>query len=540
MARRGKRKTGRNEQCPCGSGLKFKRCHGRPTAEPLGPTPEFLDAMRKAHEAKEALRESQQGKGKPIISADFKGYKITAVGNKIHWSKKHETFVDFLSDYIRRTIGEVWGNTEIKKPLEDRHTILQWYDSLCAYQRRHKKKPVGEIESTPATGLTRAYFGLAYNLYLLEHNVELRDYLIERLKMKDQFFGAYYETCVAAWFILAGFELSLEKEEDVTTKHVEFVATKDGKSYTVEAKNRQPGKANLDVGNQLHKALAKPANHPRIVFIEMNIPEVSDQDAYADEIIASVRGREESASFRPNGEDAPPATVIITHQPYHLRLEDEHIPYSWLSVGFKTPDFGHNVAFPSLVDAFKSRQRHAGILAVQEAFTNYSIPITFDGEIPEIAFGEADRRFIVGDQHQMDDGKIGTLASGIVIESEQAATLIYNMEDGTSAIYKGPLSAAEMRAYKAHPETFFGRVQHVGGNINEPIEMFEFMYGSYKTTPREKILDWMKGAPDIDELARLPDEDLRLVYIERCVASVMKKADGSQKVAAGKKAEKQE
>ena len=73
--------------------------------------------MRKAHEAKEALRESQQGKGKPIISADFNGYKITAVGNKIHWSKKHETFVDFLSDYIRRTIGEEWGNTEIKKPL---------------------------------------------------------------------------------------------------------------------------------------------------------------------------------------------------------------------------------------------------------------------------------------------------------------------------------------------------------------------------------------------------------------------------------------
>jgi SEC-C motif len=28
------RRTGRNEPCPCGSGMKFKRCHGSPTARP--------------------------------------------------------------------------------------------------------------------------------------------------------------------------------------------------------------------------------------------------------------------------------------------------------------------------------------------------------------------------------------------------------------------------------------------------------------------------------------------------------------------------
>ena len=25
----GKAKTGRNDPCPCGSGMKFKKCHGR-------------------------------------------------------------------------------------------------------------------------------------------------------------------------------------------------------------------------------------------------------------------------------------------------------------------------------------------------------------------------------------------------------------------------------------------------------------------------------------------------------------------------------
>jgi preprotein translocase subunit SecA len=29
------RKVGRNELCPCGSGKKYKNCHGRPGAEPL-------------------------------------------------------------------------------------------------------------------------------------------------------------------------------------------------------------------------------------------------------------------------------------------------------------------------------------------------------------------------------------------------------------------------------------------------------------------------------------------------------------------------
>jgi preprotein translocase subunit SecA len=32
---RATKKTGRNDPCPCGSGKKYKNCHGRPGAEPL-------------------------------------------------------------------------------------------------------------------------------------------------------------------------------------------------------------------------------------------------------------------------------------------------------------------------------------------------------------------------------------------------------------------------------------------------------------------------------------------------------------------------
>ncbi|MBR5520729.1 MAG: SEC-C domain-containing protein, partial [Oscillospiraceae bacterium] len=29
------KKIGRNDPCPCGSGKKYKHCHGRPGADPL-------------------------------------------------------------------------------------------------------------------------------------------------------------------------------------------------------------------------------------------------------------------------------------------------------------------------------------------------------------------------------------------------------------------------------------------------------------------------------------------------------------------------
>jgi preprotein translocase subunit SecA len=35
--RRAEGKVGRNDPCPCGSGKKYKKCHGRPGAPPLPP-----------------------------------------------------------------------------------------------------------------------------------------------------------------------------------------------------------------------------------------------------------------------------------------------------------------------------------------------------------------------------------------------------------------------------------------------------------------------------------------------------------------------
>ena len=136
-------------------------------------------------------RTNQQGLGRPIISAQVGDTRFVAVKNRLLQSKKWKTFIDFLGDYIKTAmVGDDWGNNEIRnKPLEERHPILQWYDKVCHHQRKYIKT-LGEIYESPKIGAIAAYYGLAYDLYCLDHNAELQKKLIERLKNNDNFYGA--------------------------------------------------------------------------------------------------------------------------------------------------------------------------------------------------------------------------------------------------------------------------------------------------------------------------------------------------------------
>jgi hypothetical protein len=49
-----------------------------------------------------------------------------------------------------------------------------------------------EVHSTEVTGFVACYLGVAYALYLLDHNAELQARLISRLKNPGNFHGAYY------------------------------------------------------------------------------------------------------------------------------------------------------------------------------------------------------------------------------------------------------------------------------------------------------------------------------------------------------------
>jgi SEC-C motif len=62
-------KIGRNDPCDCGSGLKYKKCHGGPSAGAAAQPPFAAANIVEAHRAAENIRQTQQGLGRPIVGS---------------------------------------------------------------------------------------------------------------------------------------------------------------------------------------------------------------------------------------------------------------------------------------------------------------------------------------------------------------------------------------------------------------------------------------------------------------------------------------
>lgn len=550
-------KIGRNEPCPCGSGKKFKKCHNSPRSE----LPFLIQHARiekeleeegtqllEQHKAKEIQRQAQQGLGRPIISTEFKGYRFVAVGSNLHYGK-WKTFPDFLGNYIKKTLGEAWGNEELKKPFEQRHSILKWYHHLCTLQRKYMTTP-GQVFSGSMTGAASAYYRLAYNLYLIAHNgTDIQTRLLSRLRNPDLFPGAFFETQVAAWLIRAGFELEFENESDGSTSHCEFTATYPSSKarFSVEAKSRYPGDDNnnprrLNVGRQLRLALEKKADHPRLVFLDLNHPVTSEQQAErildrAERRLKSVEG------LRIKNQPAPPAYICLTNVSDHYFLESPQTPVLVSFYGFKIPDFLG--PFPTIREAVRARERHSEIFQLMRSIETHShLPSTFDGELPSSAFsdGKLPRKQI--GQFYLVPGPDGNevpaqLTTATVDTVNREMVLAFHAPRTDKAwICKAPMSQAEYDDYLQFPDTFFGVHLRQGRKARTAIELFDFMHESYRNTSKEKLLEWMANATDYEELKNLTQRELSEIYCERCVYSTLSKQGKESDLAAKQTSEK--
>ena len=544
--KRNPNKIGRNDPCPCGSGLKFKRCHYNPRFElPFlieqskidKRTEQKVRQLFEKQKAQEIQRHQQQGFGRPIISTEFEGYRFVAVRNRLYYSEKWKTFEDFLGGYIKTKLGSDWGNAELKKPLEQRHPILQWYHHLCLLQQKSFGAP-GEIRSAPATGAVWAYYGLAYNLYLIDHNVkDIGSRLIERLKNPDNFQGALYETRVAAALINAGFELEYENEDDRSTSHCEFTATFPAtkRQFSVEAKSRTSaveGKKKFRIGQQLHAALQKQASFERLIFLELNQPTGAKKEEAIRLFNHAVRviNRLETMSV---GKAFPPAYVCITNFPDQYSLDGVSFVPGAVLLGYKIPDFGHGKKHESLREAVRAREKHVEMEALQKSMqTHFFPPSTFDGELPSVAFGNGNTpQLLIGRKYVVPNGEgkevLGVLEDAVVLANERQAYGIYRLEGGTQVIVTIPLTPEELKDYEQHPDTFFGVYKKVPSNTKHPIDLFDFFFNAYKDTPKERLLEFIKDAPDIEQLKMLSQKDLAEVVCERWVYSVLNDANAN-------------
>jgi hypothetical protein len=383
-------------------------------------------------------------------------------------------------------------------------------------------------------------YGLAYNLYLIAHNVrDIESRLIQRLKNPQNFHGAFYETRVAAELIKAGLELEYENEDDRSTSHCEFTAryTQTQKQFSVEAKSRpadlQRNGRLLRVGRQLHAALEKEAKFQSLVFIDINRPagETKEEAAPIFDHAVAILKRDERLLI--NGKPAPPAYVCLTNYP------DEYSLYSptlkaGVFVGYKIDDFGYGTTFGSIRAAVRAREKHAEIYALEKSIIDHPFPpSTFDGQLPTTAFGDGEtsglligRRYLVPQSN--GEEVAGVLEDAVVLVNERVAYGIYKLDNDRRIIATSPLTPEELEDYQHHPDTFFGVYKKVPERSDDPVDLFYFFYETYKETPKERLLEFIKDAPDFDDFERLSQKDLAEAVCERWVHSVIQRSDKKQ------------
>jgi SEC-C motif len=522
----------RNAPCHCGSGKRFKHCHGRFDAENL--------LQRQRFEAAQRQRRLQQGFGKPIQSYLLRDSRAVIVGRALMIGKG-STFTDFLLEYFAERIGPQWIASEMRLG-DAAHPIAQWAVEM---NRDRRSQPAGiGVVKRKVNNASRSLLSAAYNLYLIEHHYEqydqpLLERLLNRLRVKEGFFATVSETNAAAAFLKAGFVLEYENDL-LPGRHAEFTAIDavTDRHFSVEVKTRSgpddasDSKRRLKLKNKLSQALKKKLPWMRVVFIDLNIPEIiTDFDhAVLIEIMAQVG--EAEATLKVNGAPAPPAYLFLINQPFHYNLSSMEGAPLIGALGFKLDTFQPRTE--KFGDVIRAREHHPEMYRLIESMRIHSEPpSTFDGEHPEFAFDPqaGQSRWLIGNQYLVpgprDKEVFATLRNATAVNQTKTMHGVFEA-DGIHFMVQAPMSDADLAAYMRSPETFFGVVQDVGRNANNAYELAEFFYGVYKDTEKEKLLEFLKDHPSIESLRKLSQQDLAVFVSEQWALSAEAKARESK------------
>jgi hypothetical protein len=510
----------RNSRCPCASGRRYKHCHG---------SFHNLELEQERKLASEAQRLKEQGLGRAIVSEVTGSERVITVGRERYAVRTEETFPGFLGEYIREALGRAWFLDQMTKCEAEMHAVALWRSRWEVHLAKNAKPGETIFVSLPGAG--RAYLDLAYNLYLLQHNVDLQARLIHRIKQADQFLGALTEIRVAAMFVRAGYSVAFEDEGDSTKSHCEYVVTHRDTNATfsveVKAKHWQRYPISDSAGLRLVRiatrrllrdALAKHADHRRIVFIELSMPDSSHHPKgwWIESAFEAIR--EEETIQNRKGELARAAYVVIGNHPDQHHLETADYRLCLVADGMGPISFRHELRSP-LRQALKVREEHADFYALWASIeTHRDIPNTFDGNIPAFVSRDAeDRRLKIGNQYSLsrpEGERSGVLIDGFVVSGEPTVHCFYKLDSGEIVLEKHAMTASEVDAYRRHPDTFFGVRKDLGVLTND-LEMFDWLFERFKNLPREEFLEKLKECPDFETLRNLSDKELVTEYCLR-------------------------
>lgn len=541
-------KQGRNERCDCGSGKKYKHCHGKLTSanDESRPSEADIAAIQRQAEsinAAEYRRRLMHGLGRPIVSFERNGFRFVQVGNEIRYSQSWNTFADFLMAYVITTLTEKWARAELAKPTLEMHPIMRWYKHVRGSIASAKTMAVNSrLRESQMDGTARAFLGLAYDLFVCAHNVKTQELLIKRLRKKPTFGGALYEANVIGWFIRAGFTVEFEDESNPNSTHCEFVAThgETKKKYSVEAKSI--GDDSSYAGNsektprirhKLIEALRKSAEHTRVVFIDLNRAEHvvagGPPPAWEPKLHEEVAQCENDLII--DDAPAPPAYVFMTNRGYLHRMKETTWAEFAVVDGFKIRDFPIGKGCTSIIEMHHARERNLEMYWLTQAMVNGTpVPSTFDGRPPEEAYSTvAIQRLRMGERISIDVDEVtvsGVMVDGFVDDRENSAFITLQTDKAYENVIVS-LSEVEMAIYRSSPDTFFDVVKPVNKPLTKPLEWFDFFAKTYIGAEKETLLEWMKAHPDIEELRAKPQREVAEQYCARMATSVWQRGQQS-------------
>lgn len=226
--------------------------------------------------------EASHGDVRQLISTTFDGHDVVQVGGKIIVTRGIRHFPVFLDLYLQQLLRPQWMAEQMRLPPAEQNPVVQWRN-ICAAAERQDEGEMVRIR----TGAGRAWFRLAYDLYLMESNAKLQEELVDRIRTRKQFQGARFEAAVAAMMLPAGYDLVSIPARGGPEKRGEYIATHrtTGRRLIVEAKSKErhgimgfPGDREepeqLKVWRHLHNAIEKDPVDPLLIFVELNVPRV--------------------------------------------------------------------------------------------------------------------------------------------------------------------------------------------------------------------------------------------------------------------------
>lgn len=270
-------KISRNAPCPCGSGKKYKKCCLNKSKQTF-----FSPAFASQNQLEPHLH--------LVKSVIWKGYRWRALWNRLYPCPEKQSFHEFIIGLLKSTFGQTWFSLQTGVPNGEKHILIHWLKAYDDWKRVHQTADYKIDEyswGAEPSGEVMALHAFAYDLFCLQAVNRLPNFLVKRLKNRNEFQGARYEVAVAAIIARAGFEITFLDYEIKTRKHCEFIAKNkfSGEEIGVEAKSRRRKgvlheKGQLDTSSIIkgdiqslfeNACSQKPDDIPYFIFIDLNV-----------------------------------------------------------------------------------------------------------------------------------------------------------------------------------------------------------------------------------------------------------------------------